>query len=170
MTSKLEVKKLFLDGVQILLPTNVHLLLQKSYNFCCVHKLGNREYVKEIPLMAELDVKENPMMYDIRRWLTRGWQEMAVATRNISADSLYSSAVSWSTYLYGFFFCVRFLLSRHGNSSTCGLAQKCWPTFKLVASVLLPSNKHFLPSLPVSMITMVTSRQSSEPWLLNSLD
>jgi hypothetical protein len=60
MTSKLEVKKLFLDGVKIWLPTNVHLLLQKSYHFCCVHNLWNIEYVKEISLMAELDMQENP--------------------------------------------------------------------------------------------------------------
>ena len=52
--------------------------------------------MEEIPLMTELDMKENPRMYDIRRWLTRGWQGMAVATRNISVDSLYSSAFSWN--------------------------------------------------------------------------
>lgn len=55
-------QKLFLDGITILLPTNVHLLLQKSYNFCCEHKLGNRESVKEISVMAELDMKETPRM------------------------------------------------------------------------------------------------------------
>jgi len=63
MTSKLEARKLFLDGVTILLPKNVHLLLQKSYSFCCEHKLGGKkEYVKEMSLMAELDMKENPRM------------------------------------------------------------------------------------------------------------
>ena len=50
-------------------------------------------------------------------------------------------------HIYKVYFCVRYLQSRHGNSSTCGIAQKCWPASQLVASVLLPSNKHFPPSL-----------------------
>jgi hypothetical protein len=109
---------------------------------------GNRDCMKHMSLMAELDTNENPRTQDIRilakTSLARACSSYLQRRQRVA--SLHSRI--HGIHVYMVLFCVRISQPRHGNSYTHGLAQNCWPTCKLAASVSLPSNKHIPPSLP----------------------